>query len=392
MDDMADLRMQLIVDADVYAPEPLGIRHLMLGGGRILWMGTDRPALPPELQVEVIDLGGRRMIPGLVDCHAHVTGGGGESGYGSSIAPLEAREFTSCGITAIVGLLGTDDCVRTTGQLVHAVNGLRSAGLAAWCYTGGYHLPPTTLLGSIRSDMVHVDPIIGFGELAISDHRSSQPSLDDVLRVASEVHVAGLMTGKAGILHLHLGDGPRGLDLVRSALDKSELPARVFHPTHVNRRRALFEEALALTSRGVTVDVTAEPEEDSRAAPGSGPDAELPASYAIRALLSSDVEPTRWTVSSDSGGCLPTFDAEGHVHSYEVGRPAILSTLLAGLLTEGLSLAKVLPGFTSNPADLLRLKEHGRIAIGSRADLVCLEDETHAVRDVWCKGTRSSLR
>ena len=80
-----------------------------------------------------------------------------------------------------------------------------------------------------------MDAIIGVGEVAISDHRSSQPTLDELLRLASEAHVGGLMSGKAGILHLHVGDGPRGLDLVREALDRSEIPARVFNPTHVNR-------------------------------------------------------------------------------------------------------------------------------------------------------------
>ena len=81
------------------------------------------------------------------------------------------------------------------------------------------------------------------GEVAISDHRSSQPSLDEILRLASEAHVAGLMTGKAGIVHFHLGDGERGLSMIRDCLETSEIPPRVFNPTHVNRNKALFEEA-----------------------------------------------------------------------------------------------------------------------------------------------------
>ncbi len=392
---MADIMMQLLMNADVHAPESLGMRSLLVGGGRVLWMGPEgASAAKPagQFDAQVIDLEGRRLIPGLIDCHAHVTGGGGEAGYGTSMAPLRASEFTSHGITGVIGLLGTDDCVRTTGQLVHAVYGLRAAGLSAWCYTGGYHLPPTTLTGSIRGDIVHVDPILGFGELALSDHRSSQLSLDEVLRVASDVHVGGLMTGKAGVLHLHMGDGERGLELVRAALQTSEIPARVFHPTHVNRRRHLFEEALTLTERGVTVDITAEHEAPGQAGhgagPGAGPDAELPASYAVRTILTSHIDPRCWTVSSDGGGCLPKFDDEGQVCSYEVGQPAVLAALLAKLLDEGYSLSKILPGFTTNPADLMRLKGHGRIAVGGYANLVSLADTTHRVRDVWCQGSR----
>jgi len=135
----------------------------------------------------------------------------------------------------VIGLLGTDDITRSTGELLTRIYALRAQGLSAYGFTGGYHLPSTTLTGSIRGDIVYLEPMIGVGELAISDHRSSQPTLDELLRIASEAHVAGLMAGKAGVCHLHVGDGPRGLDLVRRALQQSELPARIFHPTHVMR-------------------------------------------------------------------------------------------------------------------------------------------------------------
>ena len=181
-----------------------------------------------------------------MDCHAHITGGGGECGYQSRVPPLALTRFTTAGITTVVGLLGTDDVTRDTASLVATARGLCQEGITAYCYTGGYHVPPITLTGSVRGDIVHVDRIIGVGEVAISDHRSSQPSTDEILRLASEAHVAGIMTGKAGTCHLHLGDGERGLGLVREALSTGEIPARVYHPTHVNRRRKLFEEACQL--------------------------------------------------------------------------------------------------------------------------------------------------
>ena len=124
-------------------------------------------------------------------------------------APMLSR-YTRAGVTSVVGLLGTDDVARSTRELVASIHALREQGLNAWGYSGGYHLPPTTLTGSVRGDIVFVDALIGVGEVAISDHRSSQPTLDELLRLASEAHVAGLMTGKAGIVHLHLGDGRAG--------------------------------------------------------------------------------------------------------------------------------------------------------------------------------------
>ena len=207
--------------------------------------------------------------------------------------------------------------------------------------------------------------MIGVGEVAISDHRSSQPTLDELLKVAADAHVAGLMTGRAGILHLHLGDGERGLELVRRALDTSELPARVFNPTHVNRRRALFDEALALARRGCVVDVTAFPV-------GADEDAYSVAD-AVERFLASGAPSAHVTVSSDAGGCLPCFDADGRVLHMDVGSLGALLATLRELLARGLGLETALPPLTTNPARLLRLAGNGTIATGADADLVALD-------------------
>ena len=221
-------------------------------------------------------------------------------------------------MTSVVGVLGTDDVTRNTQTLVTQCYGLREEGLSAWCHTGGYHLPLTTLTGSVRGDIAFIDPIIGVGELAISDHRSSQPTLDEFLRVASDAYVGGMMTGKAGIVHCHLGDGERGLALLRDALDKCEIPARVFNPTHVNRNKRLFQEALGLTRYGCFIDLTAFPA--GHVAPG------ISAAEAFLQYQAGGYPMDRLTVSSDGGGCLPAFDKEGRLTRFDVG----LSATLAG--------------------------------------------------------------
>ena len=367
----------LLLNAEVYGPEPLGRRHLLVGAGKLLWIGEQPPELDDSLLHEVRDLEGQRVIPGIIDAHAHITGGGGESGYSSRIPPVPLHRFTRAGVTTVVGLLGTDDVTRSTASLLAGARGLCEEGLTAYCHTGGYHVPPVTLTGNVRSDIVHVDRIIGVGEIAISDHRSSQPTLDELLRIASDAHVAGMMTGKAGIVHLHLGDGERGLELVRQALDKSEIPARVFNPTHVNRRRELFDEALALAGRGCTVDVTAYParEDDQR----------WSAEEAIVGYLDSGLPANRITVSSDGGGCLPAFDADGALLHMDIGSPAILADTLGNLLAGGLALERILPAFTSNPARLLRLRDKGTIGVGADADLVVLGNDA-SIRHVMAGG------
>ena len=369
--------LTLLRNADIYAPEPLGRRDLLVGGERILWIGPALDSMPSALAITEVDLEGRRVLPGLIDGHVHLTGGGGESGPASRVPAPSLTRYTLGGVTTAIGVLGTDDVTRSTSDLVVAARALIAEGLSAWCHTGGYHLPPTTLTGTVRGDIAQIDRIIGVGEVAISDHRSSQPTLDELLRLASEAHVAGLMTGKAGIVHLHVGDGPRGLALVREALAMSELPARVFNPTHVNRRKQLFDEAVALTALGCHIDITAFPVGDGEAA--------WSAADALARYLASAAPRDRVTVSSDGGGCLPTFDADGRVVHMGVGDSGSLMETIAELLTAGHALSDILPAFTSNVADLLRLPDKGRLTVGADADLVVLDDD-HTVRDVMARG------
>ncbi|HET6577486.1 MAG TPA: beta-aspartyl-peptidase [Gemmatimonadales bacterium] len=367
----------LLRNAELYDPAPRGRSHLLVAGERLVWVGRDVPALDPALEVEEVDLGGRRVIPGLVDGHVHLTGGGGEAGPETRVPPVALSGLTLSGVTTAVGVLGTDDTVRTTAELVTAARGLVAQGLSAWCHTGGYHVPPTTATGSIRLDIVLIDLVLGVGELAISDHRSSQPTLDELLRIAGDAHVGGLMSGKAGIVHLHVGDGPRGLELVRQALDRSELPPAVFNPTHVNRRRALFDEAMALAGRGCTIDITAFPVAEAEDA--------WPADVALVRYLDAGLDPSRVTVSSDGGGCLPAFDAEGRVTGMEVGSPGAAVETLRTLLARGQPLERVLPAFTANPARVLRLLRKGRLERGADADLVVL-DGSGGISEVMARG------
>ena len=200
--------LKLLTNAQVFAPEDLGLRHVLIGGGRIIAISGNTAELSVARATE-FDLEGQRLIPGFIDGHAHVTGGGGESGFKTRVPPVPLGQFTRAGVTSVVGVLGTDDTTRDTRSLLAQMRALREEGIGAWCHTGGYHVPPVTLTGSVRDDIVYLDPVIGVGELALSDHRSSQPTRDELLRIASDAHVAGMISGKAGIVHLHLGDGER---------------------------------------------------------------------------------------------------------------------------------------------------------------------------------------
>ena len=368
---------QMITNAEVYAPQSLGNQHLLVCAGKIVYMGTEIPHLDDNLDVMTTDLDGARLVPGFIDAHAHVTGGGGEAGPSTRVPPLHLSHFTEAGVTSVVGLLGTDDLTRNPQTLLTQVMGLREEGLSAWCYTGGYHVPVITLTGSVRSDIVNLEPVIGVGEVALSDHRSSQPTVDEILRLASEAHVAGLMTGKAGIVHFHMGDGKRGLAMINDCLDRSEIPPRVFQPTHVNRNKPLFEQACELTKRGCTVDLTAFPSDDD----DSGWSAEV----AVERFFDQELDTSKLTISSDGGGCLPSFNAQGELLKMGFASCSALASCFKTMLDNQMPMEKILPLMTSNIASLLKFHHKGHIATGFDADLLIL-NENHNIVSVMANG------
>ena len=364
-------------NANVYAPEPLGMKHLLVGGGKILAISDDRLELPTSLIADNIDLQGQILTPGFIDAHAHITGGGGEAGFATQVPPVPISQFTSVGVTTVVGLLGTDDTTRSTGNLLARVYGLREEGMSAYCWTGGYHYPLTTLTNSAREDIVYLEPVIGIGEFAISDHRSSQPTFNEIIRIASDAYVAGLMTGKAGIVHFHLGDGSRKLELVQRALQETELPARVFNPTHVNRNKSLFDAACDLLASGMYMDITAFPE-------GSLEEG-WSAAEALLLAQERGCPLKQITVSSDGGGCMPIFNSSGELEDMDFGRAETLIETLKSAHSSGMALEDVLSSLTANVARLLRMSGKGKIKVGSDADLLVLDADFN-INDVMALG------
>ncbi len=376
---MARSMIYLLKNANVYAPEPLGIKHVLVAAGKIIKIldrKSDQQDQPPaSWGVEVVDCEGASLLPGFIDGHAHITGGGGEAGFATQVPPVALSEFTGVGVTTVVGLLGTDDTTRSTENLLARVYGLREEGMSAYCWTGGYHYPLTTLTGSAKSDIVYLEPVIGIGEFAISDHRSSQPTFEEVIRLASEAHVAGLITGKAGVIHFHMGDGGRRLELIERAISETEIPARVFNPTHVNRNKALFEDSCKLLDRGGYIDITADPG--------------LEAVEAIAQAINRGLDLERITLSSDGGGCLPCFDSQGKLQHMDFGRASTLLETVQSALAAGMTMESILPMVTSNVASLLRLGGKGRIAPGYDADLLVVNrthDGKYEMTDVMAKG------
>ena len=369
--------MILLRDIDVYAPEPLGRTDVLLGGGRVVAVA---PGITPPggVETDVVDGRGLLALPGLIDGHVHIAGAGGEGGPATRTPELRLSQLFEGGITTVIGALGTDGFTRSLEGLLMKAKALRAEGAACWIYTGAYQVPTPTLLGDVGRDVALIDEVIGVGEIAVADQRSSGPTVDELIRLAAHARVGGMLGGKAGIVNLHLGDGAQPFEIVREVVRRSELRVTQFLPTHVNRSAAVFAEALEYGRDGY-VDITA----------GSYPyfpDEEVKPSAAIAQLLAAGVPLEHITMSSDGCGSLPSFDDAGLLAKLEVGEPAsILRELVDAVRDERLPLDQAVRVVSTNVADLLRLPGKGRIAVGADADLAVL-DEDLSLRHVLAGG------
>lgn len=373
--------MYLIKNAKVYAPEDLGDLDVLTGGGQILKIGKDLPA-ETAYGVEVIDGTGKVLMPGLIDAHVHILGGGGEGGAKTRTPELMLSDAVSGGVTTVVGCLGTDGCTRTMESLLAKAKGLEEEGITTYVYTGSYQVPARTLTGSIMDDIILLEKVVGTGEIAISDHRSSQPKKKEFARIVADTRVGGILSGKAGLVNIHMGDGENKLKFLRYVVKKTEIPPSNMLPTHINRNRALMEDGIDYAKNlGGYIDLTTSSDPDHL-----DPD-EVKASAGLKMALDAGVPSDHVTFSSDGQGSLPVFDAQGRFAGLGVGKVASLyREMRDAALTEGVPLTDALKAVTQNPATLLKLPKKGRIEEGADGDLVLADRKTLAIDTVLAKG------
>ena len=371
--------MLLLKNVDVHAPAAMGRADILAGGGRILRI---EPGITlPSAYVEEVDASGLIAVPGFIDGHVHMMGGGGEGGYATRTPELMLSDAIRGGVTTVVGCLGTDGVTRTPAGLLAKAKSLDEEGISTFIYTGHYAVPVQTLTGSIERDLLLIDKVIGVGEIALSDHRSNQPTFDEFARLASEARRGGILSGKAGVVNVHMGDGRRGLALLRRIIEETEIPAAQFLPTHIGRNPSLFEEGVAYAKAGGLVDFT------TSTVPAYLADGEVKCSEGLREMLDAGVDVSRITFTSDGQGSLPVFDAEGRFERLDVGRvTSLLAAVRDAILVERIPLETALQAITSNPARILKLGGKGRLAPGADADLALLDPATLDIRGVIARG------
>ena len=245
----------LVKNADVYAPEPLGLLDILIINEKIVQMAQGITA-PEHLDCQVLDAEGHKVVPGYVDQHVHIIGGGGESGPYSRTPEIFLSELTKVGITTVIGVLGTDGTSRHNESLLAKARGLTHDGISAYILTGSYEIPVHNMTGDVRRDIILINECLGVGEIALSDHRSSQPTRAELEKILTQSRLGGMLSGKAGVVQFHMGVGKRGIDVLFEIVRETEIPAKHFIPTHVNRAFHLFEQAKEFAKLGGYIDIT----------------------------------------------------------------------------------------------------------------------------------------
>ncbi len=374
--------LTLIRNGEVFGPSPLGKKDILVAGTSVEAVAGTGEVRLGGLEADVIDAAGLSVLPGLVDPHVHILGGGGEGGPATRAPEIRIEDVVASGVTTLIGCLGTDSVTRHMSSLLAKARALEIEGITTYLFSGSYEVPVKTLTGSVRGDIVLIDKVIGAGEIALSDHRSSQPTFDEVARLAAECRVGGMLGGKAGVLHVHMGDGKRRLEMLFRIVRETEIPPTQVVPTHMTRSRELFEDGLEWVRAGGSIDVSAGPDPD----PATDTDVSL--EECVARFKKDGLALGRIMVSSDGNGSMPVFDKSGKLVRLTIATEKDLFRKFRDLVMKGLlPLGEAVRLFSTNAAEFYRLGNKGRIAVGGDADLVLL-DRDLALQGVFAKGKK----
>ncbi len=363
--------LTLFKNAQVFEPDYLGKKDILTGGRTILAI-NDHLEPPTGVEVNIIECEGLQLVPGLIDSHVHITGGGGEGGPASRMPELQLSQMIDGGVTTVIGCLGTDGITRTVESVLMKVKTLRALGVSAWMYTGAYQVPSPSITGDIAKDIALFEEIIGVGEVAISDHRSSVPSVAELARITAHARVAGMIGGKAGILNIHMGDAKDPFRPLHEVVATTMMGYKQFIPTHCNRNPYIFEDAKEYGKKGYLDITTSSYPYD--------PDCEIKPSIALKQLIEAGVPVGHITFTSDGCGSLPCFDSEGRLIKIDMGLPdSIIREIKEAVRDEHIPLEIALKVATSNPANILKLKGKGFVREGYDADIVLLDGNFNIV-------------
>ena len=272
-----------------------------------------------------------------------------------------------------VGLLGTDGFVKTLPQLYAKTKALCQDGISAYMLTGYYGLPTPTITSSIAEDLIYLDRCIGC-KIAMSDDRSSHPTKQELLRIIQQVRLGGFTSAKGGIMHVHLGALPTGIDLLLEIAREYPSLISYISPTHMGRTHELFLQAIDFARLGGMIDIS------------TGGTKYCEPYLSVLEGLEAGIDIHQMTFSSDGNAGVRRRNAETGEDTYLVAPlHKNLEQVVCLIREAGLSPADAFSLITTNPARNMHLTGKGRIAEGGDADITLFDDQWK-LQGVWARG------
>jgi beta-aspartyl-dipeptidase (metallo-type) len=373
----------LIKDGDVYVPEHKGKKDILVINDKIVFI--DQNILTTALNVidkniKIINASKCIIIPGYIDQHVHINGAGGEGGPQYRTLPIQLSELVKAGITSVVGLLGTDGFARSLKALLMKARALEQEGISTWIYTGAYQYPSPTITESILSDIILIDKVIGV-KIALSDHRASHPTIDEFIKVTSEARAAGILAGKAGAVHIHMGGEKLGLSYLFDIIRNTEIPIEQFAPTHLNRDEELFRQAVEFGKIGGYVDLTTGVSGEEKSSESIKP------GKAIKRLLKNGVSIEKITISTDGNGSIPKFNEKKEFVGMRIASVSSQHKEFINMVKEEkISIEEATHVTSTNIAKHLKLDKKGEIRAGKDADIIALDKDMLKIKHVIARG------
>ena len=359
---------RLLRNGHVYSPKDLGVKDILLWEDRIIRIGENL-RIPEGFDGEETDLSGRIVIPGLVDAHVHITGGGGEGGFTTRTGEITFEEIAEAGVTTLVGVLGTDGYARRVEDVLVKCMALREQGFDCYFLTGSYTLPITTMRGSVAEDIIFNEYCLGVGEVAHRDHRGSLLRYEEFTRLCADTRNGARLAGLKGVLNIHLGNYSDPADFFIRACGEDITFRPLIVPTHVTRKSDVFESCLKFLEYGGQIDITAGSDGDAdRNSVGSVEGLEI--IYKKYGTLD------RVSMTSDGNGSMPVWDALGNMIGMGKGSCRVLLKDLKKAAQRGvIPFGEVLRTMTTTPAASYGLKNSaGTIVENGTANFAVLDE------------------
>jgi len=366
----------LIKNINLVSSKEIKLVHILVCNDKVILI---RDSFNQELEYfaqsdlcKTHDGSGDYLLPGFIDGHVHVIGASGEGGFHTRAPEISTSVFAKTGVTTVIGMLGADPMSRSIENLVAKTYAINYEGLTAYCLTGSYCFPPASMFEDIKKDIYFLDPVIGVGEVAISDGRSSSPRVEELRRLIKDAHVTIKAKGRKGNVVFHVGDEEAGIEVITEILNKTQIDSKSLVVTHINRNPRLLDQVINLTDlKDTWIDLTAIYFMNK-------PDSFYHVEDAVEILLDKKPELIdRLTVSSDAG-CL--------IEKNTLTRPDWLKLAFDRLVLEkNMKITDAVKIFMENPAIAWGLDSKGRVQEGADADFF-MADKELKIKKVYAKG------